>query len=68
MLQDDIAQDMEAQVGVAFAREHPTEQPPQSLSVLSGVSQPAAPVQSPQPPEQPPWTHDPVAHDAEAWG
>ena len=40
-----------AHVAVAFARLHPTPQPPQLVSVLSGVSQPfdTTPSQLPQP-------------------
>jgi hypothetical protein len=57
LLHDAIAHDPVAQVALAFARAHAVPHAPQSVRVLSWVSQPLAgfPSQSPHPPVHPGW-------------
>src|SRR5690606_17279022 len=57
-----------AQVSDAFARLQPTPQPPQSVSVLIGPSQPSlgTPLQSAKSPVHEVISHIPLAHDSPA--
>ncbi|HET6283744.1 MAG TPA: hypothetical protein VFH73_22515 [Polyangia bacterium] len=55
------------QLDVAFAKTHDLLQAPQSLDVLSGVSQPGWGLQSPKPALQPPITQAPFTQAPSAF-
>jgi hypothetical protein len=68
-LQDPIWHVPVEQVAVAFAREQVTPQPPQFVSVVSGVSQPLEVFSSQSPkPEPQSYSHDPPRQRIELLG